>query len=180
MEGNFMWFKEIEILLKRQPPEELPLKDFTPSAVGVPLSIIEGKLSLTFILRTMKVNHPGQIGFPGGQYEPKDQNLYNTVLREVEEELGIKKELIYPLGQLSDQTTPSKFWIRPFVILIPGNIKYRAADKIEVEKIFSIPVLNFVKKTGLYGVEFWDGDLRIWGVTARIMEELFKKINLKI
>ncbi len=175
-----MWFKEIEELLKREKPVELPLKDFVPSAVGVPLSVIKGNLSLTFILRTMKVNHPGQIGFPGGQYEPKDGTLYNTVLREVEEELGIKKELIYLLGQLSDQTTPTKFWIRPFVILIPGNIDYKPADKIEVEKIFSIPILNFKKTIGFYGVEFWDKDLRIWGVTARIMVELFRKINLKV
>lgn len=175
-----MWFKEIENLLKKESPKELPLKDFTPSAVGVPLSVIKGNLSLTFILRTMKVNHPGQIGFPGGQYEHKDKNLYNTVLREIEEELGIEKELVYLLGQLSDQTTPSKFWIRPFVVLIPGNIEYKTADKIEVDKIFSVPVLNLKRVYGLYGVEFWENDLKIWGVTARIMDELFQKINLKI
>lgn len=174
-----MWFKEIEKILKEKPIVELPIGNFTPSAVGVPLSVIKGKLSLTFILRTMNVNHPGQIGFPGGQYELKDQNLYNTVLREVEEELGIKKELIYLLGRLSDQTTPSKYWIRPFVILIPGNIEHKPKDKIEVEKIFKIPLLNFEKKFGVFGVEFWDRDLRIWGVTARIMEELFLKIGIK-
>lgn len=175
-----MWFKEIENLLKKNPIKELPLGNLKPSAVGVPLSVTNGKLTITLILRTMNVNHPGQISFPGGQYEAKDQNLYNTVLREVEEELGIKKELIYPLGRLSDQTTPSKFWIRPFVILIPGNIEYKPKDKIEVEKIFSIPLLNFEKRFGVFGVEFWDGDMRIWGVTARMMEELFKKINLNI
>jgi 8-oxo-dGTP pyrophosphatase MutT (NUDIX family) len=175
-----MWFKEIEELLKKEKPKELPLRDFTPSAVGVPLSVRKGNLSLTFILRTMKVNHPGQIGFPGGQYETKDGTLYNTVLREVEEELGIKKELIYLLGQLSDQTTPTKFWIRPFVILIPGNIEYKPENKIEVEKVLSIPILNFKKTIGFYGVEFWESNTRIWGVTARIMEELFRKINLKV
>lgn len=180
MERNTVWFKEIENLLKKEEPKELPLNDFTPSAVGVPLSVIKGNLSLTFILRTMNVNHPGQIGFPGGQYEQRDQNLYNTVLRELEEELGIKKELIYLLGRLSDQRTPSKFWIRPFVILIPGNIEFKARDKIEVEKIFSIPILQFKKSFGNWGIEYWFGDIRIWGVTARIMEELFKKINLNI
>lgn len=179
VEGISMWFKEIEKILKESPIVELPIGNFTPSAVGVPLSVVKGKISLTFILRTMKVNHPGQIGFPGGQVEIKDQNLYNTVLREVEEELGIKKELVYLLGRLSDQRTPSKYWIRPFVILIPGNLEYKSADKIEVEKIFSIPILNFEKKFGIFGVEFWQKDLRIWGVTARIMDELFQKIGIK-
>ncbi len=171
-----MWFKEIEKILKENPPRELPLGDFKPSAVGVPLSVQRGELNLTFILRTMNVNHPGQIGFPGGQYEPKDGDLYKTVLREVEEELGIKKELIYPLGRLSDQTTPSKFWIRPYVILIPGNIDLKAKDKGEVEKIFSIPILKFKKRFEQWGVEFWFKETRIWGVTARMMEELFSKI----
>lgn len=178
MEKGNIWFKEVERLLKKEKPFEIPIQNYKPSAVGVPLSVMKGKLCITLIKRSMKVNHPGQVGFPGGQYEIKDQNFYNTVLREVEEELGIRKELIYLLGQLSDQITPSGYWIRPFVILIPGNLKFNPKDRIEVEEIISIPVLELQKTSGQWGTEYFFKKLRIWGVTARIMDELFKKIGL--
>ena len=45
-------------------------------------------------------SHPGQISFPGGRIDKDDPTIVDAGFREVEEEIGIKKDNIETLGLL--------------------------------------------------------------------------------
>ncbi len=60
--------------------------------------------------------HRGQIGLPGGKREVDDVDLVATALREAEEEIGVPRERIEVLGQLSPlYVSVSNFMIYPTV-----------------------------------------------------------------
>ena len=68
-------------------------KEFKPSAVLVPLFQKNGIDHLLFNVRNQKVkHHKGEICFPGGVYDPQDQHLLKTALRETKEEMGIQEK----------------------------------------------------------------------------------------
>ena len=83
----------------------------------------ENKIKLPLILRpTYEGVHSAQVAFPGGRFEPADENLVNTALRETNEEIGILPGDVEVLGKLTElYIPPSKFLVHPHV----GMIKYK-------------------------------------------------------
>lgn len=60
--------------------------------------------------------HSGQVSFPGGKSEPGDPDLVHTALRESYEEVGIKKENIEIIGNLTPlYIPPSNFNVLPVI-----------------------------------------------------------------
>jgi 8-oxo-dGTP pyrophosphatase MutT (NUDIX family) len=173
MEGG-MWIAQLRDLLNHHPLIRLPQAGHVPAAVVVPLSVRDGHLMATLIHRGAKVNHPNQISFPGGQMETADADLYSAALREMEEEIGIPGRLALPIGELSDQITPTGFWIRPFVAAIPAQSVFKTKDVREVVDIFSAPILDLQIVQGKWGVEFHHNGRVIWGVSARFLGELLE------
>lgn len=165
-----MWVKEIYNLLSEHPSRELPVGNLIRSAVLVPLSAENGMLSLTLIQRTLQVKHPGQLSFPGGYVKKTDKDLLETALRETEEEIGIPSKTILPLGRLSDQVTPTGFWIRPFVGCVPKEVAC-VCDTEEVERVINVPLLDLDEHHREPAMYRWK-EYVIWGVTARWIEEL--------
>ena len=49
----------------------------------------DGELHIVMILRQPGGVHGGQIAFPGGKYDPEDETMLDTAIREVREELGL-------------------------------------------------------------------------------------------
>jgi 8-oxo-dGTP pyrophosphatase MutT (NUDIX family) len=169
-----MWIAQLRDLLADHEPVRLPRENRVPSAVAVPLTVRNGHLTATFIQRSGEVNHPNQISFPGGQIEPGDADLYGTALREMEEEIGVPGRLVLRIGELSDQITPTGFWIHPFVTAVPQAAVFSTRDAREVVDIFSAPILDLQIVQGKWGPEFHQGQRIIWGVTARILGELLE------
>ena len=74
----------------------------------------KNKVNFVLILRkTYKGVHSNQVGFPGGRVEKEDLNIEHTALRETEEEVGLARAFIEPLGafdivdlKLGDQLLP--------------------------------------------------------------------------
>jgi 8-oxo-dGTP pyrophosphatase MutT (NUDIX family) len=61
-----------------------------PAAVLIPLYVREKALWTLFTKRTDLVeHHKGQISFPGGGKHAADANLWETAIRETEEEIGV-------------------------------------------------------------------------------------------
>src|SRR5258706_1812497 len=57
--------------------------------------------------------HGGQVSLPGGKKE-KDETVFETALREGEEEIGIQSSRVQVIGRLSDFfVIPSNFMIAP-------------------------------------------------------------------
>src|ERR1700736_5220638 len=88
--------------------------------VLVPLFVRDGSLWILFTRRTETVEqHRGQISFPGGAQEAVDATLWETALRESEEEIGLAPSDAIALGSLSPIVTVTNFYVEPYVAAIP-------------------------------------------------------------
>lgn len=129
--------------------------------------------------------HSGQIALPGGKTEQNDKNLADTALREANEEIGIVKEKVMLIGNLSEVfVMPSNFLITPFVGIYNYKPQFSIDDK-EVRKLIEIPFSEILKEGNKTkaDVKAADGticrapcfkfeDNIIWGATAMILNEL--------
>lgn len=129
--------------------------------------------------------HGGQISFPGGKAEPNEDRIM-AALREGEEEIGINREAIKVVGQLSDfHVIPSNFLVTPVVAALEKTVPQFVPDPIEVARIISVPMEEIMKETALQQGEIIvggnyklmaphfriDGEM-VWGATAMILNEL--------
>ena len=154
---------------------------FRPAGVLVPLCVVNGEIRVVLAHRTERVpHHKGQICFPGGSRDPKDNNLYETALREAQEELGIRPGDVEFLGAMAPVLTVTGFFIQPFVGRIPSNSSF-VADDFEIADTFEAPLSTFTDFSKYraaettfrgkpYRVYFLDyGRYAIWGATAYIL-----------
>jgi 8-oxo-dGTP pyrophosphatase MutT (NUDIX family) len=129
--------------------------------------------------------HSGQIALPGGKQETFDENLLETALREAKEEVGISREALEPIGQLSKiYIPPSHFMVHPFVATLPSRPDL-IGDTREVQEILHIPVTAFLgedkvvmekvfisqNKLSMNVPAFKVENHVIWGATAMILSE---------
>lgn len=136
-------------------------------------------------------HHSGQIGFPGGKFEPEDGTLIQTALRETEEELGIDKNEINVLGPLTHLYIPvSNYVVHPYVGVLNRRPTYRL-QKSEVSRVFETPIQRFLepsarKLTDLYiaeglllkNVPYFDVEGEVlWGATAMMLSEFLEVIR---
>lgn len=153
------------------------------AAVLVPL-VDRGEPFLVFAKRTDRVGtHRGQISFPGGRVDPSDAGFLEAALRESEEEIGLPRTAVEPLGALDDtETVATQFIITPFVGVVRTPVAWQP-DGHEIEKVIEVPLaalrdlanlrVEYRQRDGvLHEVLFWDyqGET-IWGATARILKQ---------
>ena len=144
---------------------------------------------LVFTVRTDHLqSHAGQVAFPGGSMDPGDIDALATALRESEEEIGLDRTLVTPLGYLDNFETISGYRITPVVARIAANAQLRAAPA-EVAEVFEVPLAFFLEPANLRRyvmeyrghrrdmVEFVHGGHRIWGATAAILLSLLKRMG---
>ena len=110
-----------------------------PGSVLILLFEDEGTIKLPLIMRSDYDGvHSGQIGLPGGKYEPEDADLQSTALRETEEEIGISKSDVSLIGRLTElYIPPSNFLVHPFVGTIPFKPEF-VPDQNEVARIIEL------------------------------------------
>ncbi len=152
------------------------------AAVLVPV-VDRGEPYLLFTKRTDRVgSHKGQISFPGGHVDPGDTDFLTAALREAEEEIGLPRHLVEPLGALDDtETFATQFVITPWVGVVRVPVAWQP-DGEEIEKVIEVP-LAALRAEGAVRIEHWtsDGVTRpilfydyrgetIWGATARILK----------
>jgi 8-oxo-dGTP pyrophosphatase MutT (NUDIX family) len=131
--------------------------------------------------------HAGEISFPGGRRDPEDANLLDTALREAEEEIGLRRATVSPLGELSPTSTlATNYVIHPFVATIPAGVAWQLSAK-EVDAVLELPLAELragrtrtqmerrgiTFETDAYIV----AEQLIWGATARILEQLFERLQ---
>ncbi len=186
-----IWLDDVERLLARA-----PIGRFAPDAPGlraavlVPLFVDGGSLWVLFIRRSGAVgHHPGQIAFPGGGRDERDEDEVATALRETREELGIEPGQVMILGHLSDVMTSSGYLVSPVVGAIPWPVSLKIADS-EVEAVIRLPLVAFGSPSLVEEMEvivagrplaspvFHYGQTRIWGATARIIVDLVERLSL--
>ncbi len=137
--------------------------------------------------------HSGQIAFPGGKMEPEDESLKETAIRETFEEVGISRDKIEMIGELSEvYIPPSNFLAKPYVGFLNTSPEL-LLQPTEVQHIVYFPMKNLMndayrKRKPIFlpkyeiTVEspyFEAEEHTIWGATALMLNE-FRHICLRI
>lgn len=142
---------------------------------------------LIFTRRALHLSsHPGQVAFPGGKKDPEDQNLYQTALRESHEEIGLAQQLVQPLGQLSDVISLHGFKVRPYVGLVPNDLKFTPCPD-ELDAVFKVPldwllddprshtdVIPLADNQKIYVPCYKYQGFAIWGLSAMMLVEFLQ------
>jgi len=162
-------------------------KPFRAAAVLVPVIAHEAP-TLLFTQRSSELaSHSGQIAFPGGRVDEGDVDPAATATREAEEEIGLRRELISPLGYLDPYLSGTGFRIVPVVGLVAPGFTL-ALNPREVTEAFEVPLdfLMAAENHARHSRE-WKGAMRsyyampygeryIWGVTAGIIRRLYERL----
>ena len=175
-------------LLTPEAATALDVHGRTDAAVLVAIFVRAGRLHGVLTRRRDDLRrHPGEISFPGGRRDPADASLVATALREAHEEIGLEPAAARVVGAL--QPTPTivtGYAIYPFVALIDDGTAWRLSAG-EVAEVLE-PALDDLRagyarrrllrrglpiRTETYAA----GDAIIWGATARILADLFERID---
>ncbi|MGE4518496.1 MAG: CoA pyrophosphatase [Desulfobacteraceae bacterium] len=125
------------------------------SAVMITLIMIDGEYNFVFEKRAKGIRQEGEICFPGGEYDPENDNsCVNAAIRETSEELGIPVENIRVFGRMHTIVAAMGAVIEPFAgilhNILPEDIRIQ---KTEVEKVFFVPVSWFIEnKPEVYSI----------------------------
>ena len=150
------------------------------AAVMVMLYENKRKTHIILIRRSYDLKiHAGEIAFPGGKYEKKDGDLFETARREMREELNIWVEESLVIGRLPNVTTLTGFKLAPFVAFIDHQPLYDP-NGAEVNEVLDIPLVPLLAtqtpsrgiKASIGMIDFRYRENRIWGATAKILHQL--------
>jgi 8-oxo-dGTP pyrophosphatase MutT (NUDIX family) len=168
--------------------ERVEAGEHRPAAVLVPVVSREDEAMVLLTQRASHLrDHSGQIAFPGGKIDAGDPSPLETALREAEEEIGLARRLVQPLGYLDPYLSGTGFRILPVVAMVaPDYALTLNAD--EVDAAFEVP-LGFLMSEANHQrhAKEWKGSLRqyyampyrdryIWGVTAGILRNLYERL----
>jgi 8-oxo-dGTP pyrophosphatase MutT (NUDIX family) len=177
-----------ELLLALEDAVELTSHGATKAAVLIPLFVDDdGRLTAIFTKRHADLRrHSGEISFPGGRRDD-DEALWQTALREAQEEIGLDPGEVTLVGALPPTGTfVTNYSVYPFVGLITAGTRFRASPA-EVDEVIEIALGDLVSgyehkrlirrgvpiRTPTYTVR---GHL-IWGATARIVMSLLERVE---
>ena len=171
----------LQIIAREQP--------IRPAAVLIPL-VDHPQPTVLLTQRSAHLNdHAGQISFPGGKIDATDASPLDTALREAEEEIGLSREFVDPIGYLDLYGTSFGFRILPTVARVRPGFKLRI-NKSEVDDAFEVPLAFLMDpanhqvhskefrgiERSYYAMPF--AERYIWGATAGILRVLYERIYL--
>ena len=164
--------------------QERPIR---PAAVLIPI-IDHPQPTVLLTQRATHLNdHAGQISFPGGKIDAADASPLDAALREAEEEVGLAREFVDPLGYLDIYGTSFGFRILPAVAKVKPGFELRI-NPSEVDDVFEVPLAFLMNPANhhLHSKEFRGmerfyyampyGERYIWGATAGILRVLYERI----
>jgi 8-oxo-dGTP pyrophosphatase MutT (NUDIX family) len=167
-------------------PAEGQLPHARKAAVLICLFELDGVPALLFIRRSSTLRaHGGEIAFPGGGVDPGDGSMIATALREAQEEVGLDPAGVEVLGVMAPVfTVVSNYLILPVVAYLPSGLGTLSLQASEVTEVLLAPLFELLRPDIFHSEEwvregrartvyFYDyGSYRIWGATARILNEL--------
>ena len=123
-------------------------------------------------------SHSGEVSFPGGKADEEDDSLFETALRESNEEMSLQSKDVTELGKLDYLISRHKIEVNPFVASVDQPQDLQPNE--EIQEIFTVP-LSFLldannmerqrieRQGGVWLVPTWNlKNQKIWGLTAMI------------
>ena len=175
-----MKIEEIRSLLSCELSAEPNHDETKLASVLVVIYGSEPKVLMTKKSEILKI-HAGEISFPGGKWDEKDDDLLSTALRETKEEVNLEIRREQISGQLKPvRTLNSGFTIAAFVAVV--NDLPSLKENFEVESILHIPLIPLLKTLEddpdpnhksiqeMYTFKF--NEYNIWGASARILKQI--------
>jgi 8-oxo-dGTP pyrophosphatase MutT (NUDIX family) len=172
----------LEIIAREQPVR--------PAAVLIPV-VDHPQPTVLLTQRSAHLNdHAGQIAFPGGKIDATDASPLDAALREAEEEIGLKREFVEPIGYLDLYATSFGFRILPTVARVKPGFRL-SINRDEVDDAFEVPLAFLMDPANhqLHSKEFRGmertyyampfAERYIWGATAGILRVLYERICLR-
>jgi len=177
-EGND---RMLEIIAREQPVR--------PAAVLIPV-VDHSEPTVLLTQRSLHLSsHAGQISFPGGKIDATDASPLDAALREAEEEVGLGRDFIQPIGYLDLYGTAFGFRILPTVARVKPGFKL-TINEGEVDDAFEVPLAflmdpahhrrHALEFSGVrrewFSMPFTDeGKERfIWGATAGMLRNFYR------
>lgn len=178
-------FNELAQQLINTPPDSVN----SPQAAVLVLISRGDNPAILFTKRAAHLrHHPGEVCFPGGMWEPGDDNLLVTAEREVHEEIGLPAHHIQLLGSLPKSHTRAGTVVTPFVAHFDASISL-SPSPAELESIFMVPLAAFKEGIQVREDRFerqgreWRVPVyhyqgyEIWGFTAAVTAQLLALIE---
>ncbi len=146
------------------------------AAVLVP--ILECKDSKIVMIKRGKnlTRSAGHVAFPGGMME-KGEDVIETALREVEEELGLKRNKVEVLGFLKPrEVLEYRIKICP-VVGVAEEINFNP-DSREVSKVLVDKLENVLlsRRVADWGANFECCGELVWGASSRVLDDFYLRI----
>jgi len=157
------------------------------AAVLMPVFQWEREYHFLLTRRTEEVQtHKGQISFPGGMREGREE-LIQTALRETFEEVGIEENRIEILGRFHDYISIHGYRVTPFAGYI--DRPFTTVPQVhEVAEVLQVPFKVFLdpgrlrieqstfRNEDVYYYSY--GTHQVWGLTARIIRDFMEALRL--
>src|SRR6266540_2616871 len=134
-----------------------------PAAVLVPVVDRAEPTVLLTQRATHLPDHAGQISFPGGKIDPGDVSPMAAALREAEEEIGLERRFIDPIGylDLNRAEVDDAFEVPLAFLMAEENHKLQSREwRGMTRTVYAMPY----------------GEHHIWGVTAGILRNLYERV----
>lgn len=160
------------------------------SAVLAPLYEHDGDVHVVLTRRAWHMrSHTGEVSFPGGKQDP-GETLWQTALREANEEIGLDPGSVERVGELHHlATVSSRAAIVPYVGVLPERPPRLVPNPDEVDAILHVSLADLLhphayrsERWGVPGLErpihFFEipGDT-IWGATGSMLVDLLSRVT---
>jgi 8-oxo-dGTP pyrophosphatase MutT (NUDIX family) len=165
--------------------EEVLTKNPKFAAVNIVLYLKNNEWYFPLIQRTVNEHdrHSGQISLPGGKREEMDRDFAETAVRETSEEIGIEKNYVRIIREMSPIfIPPSNFYVYTYISYTKKNPEF-ILQQSEAVEIIEFPITSFLSLPdepeimalpSAGGKEVpvinFNGYI-IWGATAMILSE---------
>ena len=122
--------------------------------------------------------HSGEVSFPGGKADKTDPSLFDTALRESNEEINLNSKDVTELGKLNYLISRHKIEVNPFIASVDQPQALQPNE--EIQEIFTVPLdflldpnniqrENIERHGSVWYLPTWNiKDQKIWGLTAMI------------
>ncbi len=160
-----------------------------PRAAAVLIPVVaRDELTVLLTLRTATLStHAGQISFPGGRVDDEDDSVISAALREAEEEIGLDRAYVEPLGFIDSYRTGTGYRIAPLVALVKPDFALQL-NPAEVDDVFEVPLAFLMdtanhqrhqrewrgRERSFYAMPY--GERYIWGATAGMIKTLHLRL----